>query len=110
MDEGLLQQVGPQDAALILGNGSQSGVRQKAHQQLSRLGGDGLRLHQIGEDGSGTGRIDLRPDGVDDVHHQRLPVHMDTGDADVAAAAPPGFHDVQEIQPSSESHKRFKKS
>ena len=48
MNEGLLQQVGPQDAALILGNGSQSGVRQKARQQLSRLGG------VLGEENFGT--------------------------------------------------------
>lgn len=59
------------------------------------------RLIQDGPSGS---QVHLAAQGVDDLHQQRLAVHPDPGDPDVAIAAPAALHDITPLRGKAGGH------
>ena len=55
-------------------------------------------LHQVAEDRSGRRQIHLSTQGVDDMHHQRLPVYPYPCDTDISVSAPAAFHDIAPLR------------
>ena len=104
MDQDLLKNIGPQRVALLLGDGVQRLLAGGGQKRLPQLPADGLGFHQILGDGPCAGVIQRAADGIDDVHQQRLPVHLHPRDANVAAAAPPRFHNVAALGGEAGGH------
>ena len=104
MDQNLLEYIGAQRVAVLRRRRLQGSCAGGGQQRLSQLVADSLGLHQVLHHGAGAGRVQPAADGVDDVHQQRLPIHLYAGDADVTAAAPPGLHDVAVLRRKPGGH------
>ena len=104
MDQNLFEYIGAQRVAAIRRRRLQGSCAGGGQQRLSQLVADSLGLHQVLHHGAGAGRVQTAADGVDDVHQQRLPIHLHAGDADVTAAAPPGLHDVAVLRREPGGH------
>ena len=85
-------------AGLPGGNPAQGLIAHGGEDRLTHVPLQRAGLHQIAEDGSGRSQIHAAAQTVDDVHHQRLPVHLHPGDADISVAAAPALYDVAPLR------------
>ena len=104
MDQNLLEYIGAQRVAVLRRRRLQGSCAGGGQQRLSQLVADGLGLDQVLGDRPCAGRVQPVADAVDNVHQQRLAVHLHPRDANVAAAAPPGLHDVAMLRREPGGH------
>ena len=65
MDQDLFENIGPQSAALLLGDAAQGPLAGGSQHGLAQLTADGFGVHQILGDGPGAGgQLDERPRGT----------------------------------------------
>ena len=97
-DQHLSQDIRPDGVPALPGHPAQGLIAHGGEDRLTHVPLQRAGLHQIAEDGSGRSQIHAAAQTVDDVHHQRLPVHLHPGDADISVAAAPALYDVAPLR------------